>query len=232
MQNKSKSEYPLVSIFCGCKNCAKTIRRCINSIIAQDYPNIEIIVQDGASTDGTLEILQEYGNKIKLVSEPDSEPWDGFFRALKRVRGEFFGSCLSDEELLPHAASWAVENLTKYPEVAAIYGDHYVTDIDGNITGQVRPSEWNFEKFLINREGKVIARFEPKTEPDSKEVVTAIENAIQKLTSIEELGKRMFFDISLSEPTGQSCSSSMVLMLAGLGRIRTSMPTVLYTREQ
>ena len=67
--------------------------------------------------------------------------------------------------------------------------------------------QWNFAKFLINREGKVIARFEPKTEPDSKEVVTAIEDAIQKLTPIEDLGKRMFFDISLSDPTGQACST-------------------------
>ena len=67
--------------------------------------------------------------------------------------------------------------------------------------------QWNFAKFLINREGKVIARFEPKTEPDSKEVVMAIEDAIQKLTPIEDLGKRMFFDISLSDPTGQACST-------------------------
>jgi cytochrome c peroxidase len=67
--------------------------------------------------------------------------------------------------------------------------------------------QWNFTKFLINRDGKVIARFEPKTEPDSKEVVAAIEDAIQKLTPIEELGKRMFFDISLSDPAGQACSS-------------------------
>ena len=123
MQDKLSNKYPLVSIFCFCKNRVKTIRRCIDSIITQDYPNVEIIVQDGASTDGTLEILQEYGNQIKLVSEPDTGPMDGFFRALQRIRGEFFGSCLSDEELFPHAVSWGVENLIKRPEVAAIYGD-------------------------------------------------------------------------------------------------------------
>ncbi len=67
--------------------------------------------------------------------------------------------------------------------------------------------QWNFTKFLIDREGKVIARFEPRTEPDGKEVVTAIEDALHKLTPIEELGKRMFFDISLSDPAGQACST-------------------------
>jgi len=66
--------------------------------------------------------------------------------------------------------------------------------------------QWNFTKFLIGREGKVIARFEPRTEPDSKEVIAAIEDAVKKLTPLEELGKRIFFDISLSDPAGQSCS--------------------------
>jgi tetratricopeptide (TPR) repeat protein len=151
MQAKlNNCEYPLVSVFSFVKNRVGSIRRSIESVLAQDYPNVEIIVQDGASTDGTLEILQEYGNKIKLVSEPDNGASDAMFRTLSRVRGEFFGSCLSDEELLPHAVSWAVENLMKYPEVAAIYGDHYLTDIDGNITGQVRPSEWNFEKYICS----------------------------------------------------------------------------------
>lgn len=150
MQDKLGNKYPLVSIFCFCKNCVKTIRRCIDSIVAQDYPNIEIIVQDGASTDGTLEILESYGDKIDLVSEPDAGAGDAMFRALGRISGEFFGSCLSDEELLPHAVSWAVENLMKYPEVAAIYGDHYITDIDGNIIQKHIPQSWDFEKYLCS----------------------------------------------------------------------------------
>jgi tetratricopeptide (TPR) repeat protein len=150
MQDKLDNKYPLVSVFCFCKNNMKTIRRCIDSIVAQDYPNIEIIVQDGASTDGTLEILRTYGDKIKLVSEPDSSGAEALIRAMARITGEFYGSCLSDEEMLPHAVSWAVENLLKYPEVAAVYGDHYNTDIDGNITGQIRPGEWNFEKYFCS----------------------------------------------------------------------------------
>jgi len=150
MHSQVNDNYPLVSILCLCKNRAHTIRRCIDSILAQDYPHVEIIVQDGASTDGTLEILRGYGEKIRLVSEPDSGPEDAFGRLLTRIRGEFFGSCLSDEELLPHAVSWAVENLQRYPDVAAIYGDHYVTDIGGNITGEVKPQQWDFESYLCS----------------------------------------------------------------------------------
>jgi glycosyltransferase involved in cell wall biosynthesis len=124
---------PVVSIFCTCKNSSQFIRKCIESVLNQDYPNIEFVVQDGASTDGTLEILKEYGDKIKLVSEPDSGASEGNFLALKRCSGDIIGSCLSDEELLPHAVSWAVNNLAKYPDVGAIYGDVYVTDLHDSI---------------------------------------------------------------------------------------------------
>jgi len=142
------NEYPLVSIICSCKNRVQSIRRCVESVLAQDYPNIEFIVQDGASTDGTLEILKEYGSRIELVSEPDSGPGEGFVRALSRVTGVYFGSCLSDEELLPGAVSWGVDFLSKNPDYAAVYGDYYSTDIEGKITSANRAQPWNFERYL------------------------------------------------------------------------------------
>jgi len=82
----------------------------------------------------------------------------------------------------------------------------YLTDHEANsaFAGDI---QWNFTKFLINREGKVIARFEPETEPDSIEVIAAIEDAVMKLSPMEELGKRMFFDINLSDPAGEACSA-------------------------
>ncbi|CAN2046927.1 putative Glycosyltransferase [Candidatus Magnetomoraceae bacterium gMMP-1] len=145
-----KNQEPLVSIFMMCKNSAYTIRRSIESVLAQDYPNIEYIVQDGASTDGTLEILKEYGDRIKLISEPDSGSDDGFFRALKRCTGDIIGSCLSDEELLPYAVSWAVNNLSKHPDVAAIYGDYYRIDFDGKILSTNKAKPFNFERYLCH----------------------------------------------------------------------------------
>ncbi|MCH8286494.1 hypothetical protein IIB79_08220, partial [candidate division KSB1 bacterium] len=88
-----------------------------------------------------IQQLIDYGEenliKIKLISEPDSGALDGFSRVLSRINGEFFGSCLCDEEMMPGAISWGVENLRKYPDLAAVYGDIYTTDIEGNITGRV-----------------------------------------------------------------------------------------------
>ncbi len=148
MTTNSGNEYPLVSILCVVKNGVKSIKRAIDSVLAQDYPNIEIIIQDGASTDGTLEILQEYGDKIKLVSEPDSDGAEGLSRTFPRINGEFFGSCLSDEEMLPHAVSWGVKNLQENPGLGAVYGNCYKTDIEGNIKSVRGCREFDLAKLI------------------------------------------------------------------------------------
>lgn len=143
-----EKEYPLVSIVCVCKDRASFLGRCIDSILAQDYPNLEVLVQDGASTDGSVELLRSYGDRIQLVSEPDSGPGEAFVRVLSRVNGELFASCLSDEELMPGAVSWGVDYLTKHRQVAAVYGDYYTSDTNGNIISQNTARPWDFEKYL------------------------------------------------------------------------------------
>src|SRR5690349_15322780 len=130
------------------RNGARSVRRAIDSIMAQTYPNIEFIVQDGASTDGTLEILQSYGERIKLKSEPDSSPTEAFWRAISRCTGEILGSCLADEELLPDAVDRAVRTFQTNPEIGAITGDALVTDIDGNVTGSWTSGPFNLVDYL------------------------------------------------------------------------------------
>ena len=132
-------ENPLVSIFINCKNGASTVRRAIEAVLGQSYPFVECVFQDGGSTDGTVDIVIEYikknPGKIKLFLEPDSSPYEGFFRALRNCTGEILGSSMCDEELLPDAAINAVENFRLNPNAGAIYGDTYITDLHGNISG-------------------------------------------------------------------------------------------------
>ncbi len=140
---------PLVSIIMFCKDRSQTIRRAIDSILAQTYPNIEIVVQDGASTDGTREILESYGTAIKLVSMADNGNNEAFLKALQRCTGKYVGSCLSDEELLPDAVARAVDYFEANPFVDAITGDADVIDFDGKLIGEHISDNFNLIRYLI-----------------------------------------------------------------------------------
>jgi glycosyltransferase involved in cell wall biosynthesis len=140
---------PLVSVFMFVRNGAATIRRAIDSVLAQTYPNIEFIIQDGASTDETLDILRGYGDRLKVVSEPDSGPSDGLWRALNRCSGEFIGSCQADEELLPDAVARAVAIFAAEPEVGSVTGDAMITDVTGRQTGLWTSGPFNLVDYLM-----------------------------------------------------------------------------------
>lgn len=143
-------DQPLVSIISFFKDRAATVRRSIDSVLSQSYRNIEFVVQDGASTDGTLEILQGYrDDRIKIVSEPDSGNTEAFWKVLNRCQGEFIGTCLSDEELLPGAIERAVELFREYPDAGAITCDGWLTDAKGKIIGEFNAGEFNFVDYLF-----------------------------------------------------------------------------------
>ncbi len=143
---------PLFSVLCSVKNRASLIRRCVESVLAQDDPAVDVVVQDGASTDGTLEILREYGDRIHLVSEPDAGAGDGLFRALRRARGAFWGSCLSDEQLVPDAVSWARRTFAEHPELGGIYGYAEGVDREGARLSRQDAGEFSLEDLLTYRQ--------------------------------------------------------------------------------
>ena len=141
---------PLVSIIAFCKDRASTIRRSIDSVLNQTYLNIEFVVQDGASTDGTLEILKSYDDpRIRIVSEKDSGPAEAFWRVINRCRGEYIGTCLSDEELLPGAIEKAVGHFKADANVGAITCDGYLTDMEGKIVNEFNAGEFNLVDYLF-----------------------------------------------------------------------------------
>jgi glycosyltransferase involved in cell wall biosynthesis len=146
------SDLPLFSIICTVRDRAALIRRCVESVLAQDDPAVEFVVQDGASSDGTLEILREYGDRIRLVSEPDGGAGDGLFRALRRARGELWGSCLSDEQLVPDAVSWARRTFAQHPELGGIYGYAEGVDREGTTLSRQDFGEFSLEDLLTYRQ--------------------------------------------------------------------------------
>ncbi len=140
---------PLVSIFLFCRNSEANIGRAIASVLDQSYRHLELVIQDGLSTDGTLDIIRSRDDdRIKLVSEADASPGDAMFRVLRRCRGELIGSCLSDEQLLPRAVEEAVAHFLDHPEAGALQRDVYYTDLEGNVTSVSPGAPYSLPDYL------------------------------------------------------------------------------------
>lgn len=87
-----------VSIITSCYNRKATIGGAIESVLAQDYPNIEYIIIDGASTDGSLEKIRSYGERItKVISEPDSGMYEAINKGIRAATGDVVGLLHSDD---------------------------------------------------------------------------------------------------------------------------------------
>jgi glycosyltransferase involved in cell wall biosynthesis len=105
----------------------------IDSVFSQDYPNIEYIVVDGGSTDGTLEILDRYKNRLSYSSAPDRGPSDAAHKGFRQAHGEIFAWINADDAYLPGAIATAVEYLLAHPDVDVVYGEGWWTDAAGAV---------------------------------------------------------------------------------------------------
>ncbi len=114
---------PLVSLTLVVKNGMPFLKDAIESAINQTYKNLEVVVQDGGSTDGSLDFLESIKDiKISIKSEKDSGTAQGWNRAIKRCRGGIIGSIDSDNILKNDALARIVKLFKKYPNAAAFYG--------------------------------------------------------------------------------------------------------------
>lgn len=140
---------PLVSVVTTCRNALPHLRECVQSVHAQDWPNVEHIIQDAASDDGTRDFLARLGGSgPDWRSEPDGGEYEGLNRALARVRGDILIVLNGDDALLPHACGWAVEQFRRHPEAAVIYGDEIIVDGSGSPVMEYVAPDYSFEKLL------------------------------------------------------------------------------------
>src|SRR4051812_31161585 len=102
---------PLGSIVTPRFNAAQYIERRIESVVSQDYPHIEYLVMDGASTDGTVAVLERYAGRLQYVSAPDRGTVDAINQGFARSRGSILAWLNADDEYLPGAVGNAVRRL-------------------------------------------------------------------------------------------------------------------------
>jgi glycosyltransferase involved in cell wall biosynthesis len=130
------SALPLVSIITPTYNMAKYLTETIESVLSQDYPNIEYIVVDGASTDGSLDILERYQGRLRYFSEPDRGPSDAAWKGFRQARGEIFAWLNADDTFLPGAVRKGVEYFQAHPETDVVYGEGWWIDESGATIGR------------------------------------------------------------------------------------------------
>jgi len=127
---------PKVSIVTPSYNQAGFIEETIQSILGQNYPDIEYIIVDGASTDGSPEIIRKYESQLAWwVSEPDKGQSDAINKGFAHATGDILTWVCSDDTLLPGAVSTIVDLFARHPDAGMIYGDALLTDPAGEKIG-------------------------------------------------------------------------------------------------
>ncbi len=129
----------LVSIVMPTLNQASFIEESLKSIIEQKIPDLEILVMDGASTDGTLDVLKkwqdQYPKIIHFTSQKDSGPAEALNQGFKKARGEIVGWLNSDDLYESKSISRAISFFKKNPSMVMVYGHGQHIDEEGHVTG-------------------------------------------------------------------------------------------------
>ncbi len=124
---------PLVSIVTPTLNRRALLAETLASVSAQSYRNLEHIVVDGGSTDGTLEMLASTGS-VRWVSEPDGGMYEAINKGLGMANGEILAYLNSDDRYFPWTIETIVEAFARHPDADFIYGDA----LNVNVTGGVK----------------------------------------------------------------------------------------------
>jgi glycosyltransferase involved in cell wall biosynthesis len=139
---------PLVSIVTPSLNQARYLEAAIQSVVAQDYPNIEYILIDGGSTDGSLEIIQKYAGQLAYwISEPDKGQTDAINKGFARAAGQYMAWLNADDAYLPHAVSEAVDFLETHPRIGLVYGDANYIDEHGRVIGRFPATHTDYRRL-------------------------------------------------------------------------------------
>jgi FkbM family methyltransferase len=132
---------PTISIVTPSFQQGRFIERTVHSVVAQGYPALEYFVQDGGSTDETVDILHRLDGVLTgWASEPDRGQADAINRAFHRTSGEIMAWLNSDDLLLPGALAYVSRHFAAHPDVDVVYGHRLMIDeADGQIGAWVLP---------------------------------------------------------------------------------------------
>ena len=144
---------PLVSIITPSFNQAQFLEQTIQSVLGQDYPQIEYIIVDGGSTDGSVDMIKKYEGRLAWwVSEQDQGQTDAINKGFAHSKGEVLAWINSDDTYNPRAVGQAVKYLMENPDVAMVYADCNFINEAGQVIGKFNSKQTDYRRL---REGYV-----------------------------------------------------------------------------
>ena len=155
---------PKLSIVTPSFNQARYIEQCVLSVLDQDYPNVEHIIYDGGSKDGTMEVLRRYENRgVRWTSEPDEGQTDAINKGMRAATGDIIGWINSDDWYARGAFRVVLDYFRAHPEAQWVYSNNLFTDTEGRVIQRVRtvPYKWSwllYTGLLIPQPGIFLRR--------------------------------------------------------------------------
>jgi glycosyltransferase involved in cell wall biosynthesis len=140
---------PRVSIVTPTFNQAGFLREAIESVLGQDYPDVEYLVIDDGSTDETRSVLESFGSRLRWWSRPNRGQTPTINEGFAVCRGEIVTWLNSDDTLLPGAVSWAVSALARHAEAGIVFGDTLFTRSDGSSLNRTTAQPFDYETFVV-----------------------------------------------------------------------------------
>lgn len=138
-----------VSVITPSYNQAAFLDLTIRSVLGQNYPDLEYLIVDGASTDGSQEIIQQYRDQLAWwVSEPDSGQAEAINKGFRKATGDIIAWLNSDDVYAPGAISAAVKVLSENPEIGLVYGNAVSFDQDGLPLNDLVFDDWGLEGLV------------------------------------------------------------------------------------
>jgi len=152
MTNETIVESPLVSVVTMVLNGVRYLEPCIQSVLTQSYPYVEHIIVDGASTDGTVDVLSHYAScypdRIRFISESDKGSGDAWNKGLRMAKGEILGWVGADDMYEPDAVESVVTFFQSNRDAYFVYGNLKYINEKGEVTGAYQAKDVVLEELI------------------------------------------------------------------------------------